>query len=43
MIELYLVPATFNFVDLSPFVEDIFEDPSDLRANPLEKGEVDTR
>jgi len=35
------VSTTFNVDDLSPFVEDNFEDPSDLRANPLKEGEVD--
>ena len=32
--------ATFNFGDLSPYVQDYFEDPSDLRSNPFEEGEV---
>ena len=27
--------------DLSPYVEDNIEDPSDLRSNPSEEGEVD--
>jgi len=36
-----VVLATFNVGDLSPYVEDNFEDPLDLRANPLEEGEVD--
>ena len=35
------VSATFNMVDLSPYVEDTVEDPSDLRSNPSEEGEVD--
>ena len=35
------VLATFNVGDLSPYVEDSLEDPSDLRPNPLEEGEVD--
>jgi len=34
------VLATFNVGDLSPSVEDCFEDPSDLRSNPPEEGEV---
>jgi len=36
-----VVSATFNVRDLSPYVEDIMEDPSDLRSNPSEEGEVD--
>jgi len=32
------VSATFNVGDLNPPVEDNFKDPSELRANPLEKG-----
>jgi len=35
------VSATFNIGDLSPYVEDNFEDPSDLRPNPSQEGEVD--
>jgi len=35
------VSATFNIGDLSPYVEDNIEDPSDLRSNPSEEGEVD--
>jgi len=35
------VSATFYVGDLSPYVEDSIEDPSDLRANPPEEGEVD--
>jgi len=35
------VSATFNVSDLSPYVEDSIEDPSDLRPNPLEEREVD--
>jgi len=34
------ISATFNIGDLSPYVEDCFEDPSDLRSNPFEEGEV---
>jgi len=37
------ISATFNIGDLSPYVEDCFEDTSDLRANPLEEGEVDAK
>jgi len=37
------VSATFNIGDLSPYVKDNFEDPSDLRSNPSEEGEVDAR
>ena len=37
------VSATFNVGDLSPYVEDSIEDPSNLRSNPLEEGEVDAR
>jgi len=35
------VSATFNISDLSPHTEDNIEDPSDLRANPLQEKEVD--
>uniref|UniRef100_A0A7C8Z7B4 Tf2-1-like SH3-like domain-containing protein n=1 Tax=Opuntia streptacantha TaxID=393608 RepID=A0A7C8Z7B4_OPUST len=35
------VSATFNVGDLSPYVEDSVEDPSDLETNPLEDGEGD--
>ena len=35
------VSATFNIGDPSPYVEDSTEDPSDLRSNPSEEGEVD--
>jgi len=35
------VSATFNIRDLSPYVEDVIEDHSDLRLNPSEEGEVD--
>jgi len=35
------ISATFNVGDLSPYVEDSIEDPSNLRANPPEDGEVD--
>jgi len=34
------VSAMFNIGDLSPYVEDTVEDPSDLRSNPSEEGEV---
>jgi len=36
-----VVSATFNIGDLSPYVEDSIEDPSDLRLNPSEEGKVD--
>ena len=36
------ISATFNIGDLSPYVEDYFEDPSDLRSNSFKEGEVDT-
>ena len=36
-----VISATFNVGDLSPHVKDALEDPSDLRSNPLEEGEVD--
>jgi len=32
------ISATFNVGDLSPYIDDYFEDPSNLRTNPLEKG-----
>jgi len=35
------VSTTFNIRDLSPYVEDNFEDPSYLRTNPLQKGEIE--
>jgi len=35
------VPTTFNIGNLSPYMEDYFEEPLDLRTNPLEEGEVD--
>jgi len=35
------VSAMFNIGDLSPYVEDNLEDPSDLRSNPSEEGKVD--
>jgi len=35
------VSAMFNIGDLSHYVEDNIEDPSDLRSNPSEEGEVD--
>ena len=31
------VLTTFNIEDLSPYVEDTVEDPSDLRSNPSEE------
>ena len=37
------VSATFNIGDLSLYVQDTIEDPSDLRSNPFEEGEVDVR
>jgi len=33
--------ATFNVGHSSPYVEDCFEDPMDLRTDHLEEGEVD--
>ena len=30
-----------NIGNLSPYVDDTMEDPSDLRSNPSEEGEVD--
>ena len=35
------VSATFTIGNLSPYVEDYFNNPSNLRSNPFEKGEVD--
>jgi len=35
------ISATFNIRDLSPYVEDTVEDPSDLRSIPFEEGEID--
>ena len=35
------ISATFNIGDLSPYVDDPIEDPSDLRSNPSEEREVD--
>ena len=35
------VSATFIIGDRSPCVEDNIEDPSNLRSNPSEEGEVD--
>jgi len=32
--------AMFKVGTLSPYVEDNFEDPSNLRTNPLEEGDV---
>ena len=32
-----------NIGNLSPYVDDTMEDPSDLRSNPSEEGEVDAR
>jgi len=37
------VSVTFSVGDLSPYVEDSLEDPSDLIPNPPEEGEVDAR
>jgi len=34
------VSATFNIGGSSPYVEDSFEDHSDLMSNPFEEGEV---
>ena len=34
------ISATFNVGDLNPYIEDEDEDIGDLRANPLQKGEV---
>jgi len=36
------VSSTCNLGDLSPYMEDSFEDLLDLRSNPSEEGEVDT-
>jgi len=36
-----IVSAMLNTGDLSPYVEDNFQDLSDLRANPLEEGDID--
>jgi len=36
-----LVSTAFNIGELSPYVEVCFEDPSDMRSNPLEEREVD--
>jgi len=35
------VSATFNIGDLSPYIEDCFEDPLDLRSNPFKERKVD--
>ena len=35
------ISATFNFGYPSRYMEDTMEDPSDLRLNPSEEGEVD--
>ena len=35
------VSATFNIGDSIRLVEDYFEDPSNLRTNPLKEGEAD--
>ena len=35
------VSVTFNIGDLSPYVEDCFEEASNLRSNPQEEREVD--
>jgi len=37
------VSATFNIGDLSPYVEDAMENPSDLRSDPSEEGDVDVK
>jgi len=37
------ISATFNIRDLSPYMEDTMEDPSDFRTNPFEEGEVDAQ
>jgi len=37
------VSATFNVGDLTHYVEDVIEDPSNLRPNPHEKGEANVR
>jgi len=34
------VSTMLNIGDLSPYVEDTVEDPSHLRSNPFEEGEV---
>ena len=36
------ISATFN-MEVSPYVKDCFDDPSDLRLNPLEEEAVDTK
>jgi len=38
-----VMSATFDISDLSPYVDDYFEDLLDLRINPLEEAEVDTK
>ena len=35
------ISTTFNIGDLSPYVKDTLEDPSNLRPNPSEGGEDD--
>ena len=35
------ISATFNIGDLTPYIEDEDEDIGNLRANPLQGGEVD--
>jgi len=37
------VSSTFSIAGLSPYVEDCFKGPSNLRWNPLEEGEVNAR
>ena len=39
--DILLSQPLFNIDDLSPYVEDYFEDPLDLRSNPFEEAEVD--
>jgi len=36
-----VVSATFKVGDLSPYMEDALEDPSNLRSNSLEEGQID--
>ena len=33
--------TTFMLGDLSPYIEDCFEDPLDLRSNPFKERKVD--
>ena len=37
------ISATFNIGDLSPYVDDCFEDPLDFRSNSLEEWEVNAQ